>query len=315
MMMSRTMKMCSSMRTPVAEVGQPQVVVDRDERRRPAADRVEQRHELGHRGHLHGPRGVEPESATDGDADDDDQPRRHGEAAAARRRTRIRTAVATTAIVMPAADTRLPLRAVAGEFIRDRPMTNPTAPTSQAIRTRISTISRVVTSRPPRRRPASARARLLAEHLEHPVGDDVAADDVHRREGHGDEREELAERLGRAQRDEHRADEDDPVDRVRARHQRRMERRRDLRDHGEPDEDREREDRQRGEQRVDLFGGHAWPPVVGAAGAGSSSFFTASATTAPSCVMTVAFVTSSSKSRFSSPSLTIPSSSAEMLRA
>ena len=32
------------------------------------------------------------------------------------------------ATVMPPADTRLPLRAVAGEFIRDRPMTNATAP-------------------------------------------------------------------------------------------------------------------------------------------------------------------------------------------
>ena len=28
-------------------------------------------------------------------------------------------------------------------------------------------------------------AGFLPEHLEHPVGDDVAADDVHRREGHG----------------------------------------------------------------------------------------------------------------------------------
>ena len=60
-------------------------------------------------------------------------------------RVRISTAVATMATVMPPADTRLPLRAVAGEFIRDRPMTNATAPASQAIRTRISTISSVVT--------------------------------------------------------------------------------------------------------------------------------------------------------------------------
>ena len=58
---------------------------------------------------------------------------------------RISTAVAPMARVMPAADTRLPLRAVAGEFIRDRPMTNATAPSSQAIRTRISTICSVVT--------------------------------------------------------------------------------------------------------------------------------------------------------------------------
>ena len=42
------------------------------------------------------------------------------------------TAVATIARVMPPADIRLPLRAVAGEFIRMRPRTNPTAPASQA---------------------------------------------------------------------------------------------------------------------------------------------------------------------------------------
>src|SRR5678810_250736 len=45
-------------------------------------------------------------------------------------RTAIRSAVATIAIVIPPADTRLPLRAVAGEFIRDNPITKPTAPVS-----------------------------------------------------------------------------------------------------------------------------------------------------------------------------------------
>ena len=40
-------------------------VVDRDERRRAAADRVEQRHQLRHRGHLHGPGGVQPGAAAD----------------------------------------------------------------------------------------------------------------------------------------------------------------------------------------------------------------------------------------------------------
>ena len=33
--------------------------------------------------------------------------------------------------------------------------------------------------------------RALLEHLEHPVGDDEAADDVGRREDHGDEREHM----------------------------------------------------------------------------------------------------------------------------
>ena len=46
--------------------------------------------------------------------------------------------------------------------------------------------------------------RLLAEHLEHPVGDDVAADDVHRREGHGHEASRLAQRVVGLGGDEHR---------------------------------------------------------------------------------------------------------------
>ena len=59
MMMSRTMKMFVSMRIGVADAGEAEVVLDRDERRRAAADRVEQRHQLRHRGHLHGPGGVQ----------------------------------------------------------------------------------------------------------------------------------------------------------------------------------------------------------------------------------------------------------------
>ena len=58
---------------------------------------------------------------------------------------RMRTAVAPMARAMPAADRRLPFRAVAGEFIRGRPRTNATAPASQAIRTRISIDLEVVT--------------------------------------------------------------------------------------------------------------------------------------------------------------------------
>ena len=57
---------------------------------------------------------------------------------------RIRTAVAAMARVMPAADSRLPLRAVAGEFIWMRPSTKVTAPASQASRTMISMASRAV---------------------------------------------------------------------------------------------------------------------------------------------------------------------------
>ena len=56
-------------------VGQADEVVDGDERRRAAADRVEQRHQLRHRGHLHGARGVQARAAADQEADDDDRER------------------------------------------------------------------------------------------------------------------------------------------------------------------------------------------------------------------------------------------------
>jgi hypothetical protein len=55
-----------------------------------------------------------------------------------------RTAVAATAMAIPAALRRLPLRAVAGEFIRIRPMTKNEAASSQASRTRTSTVSKSI---------------------------------------------------------------------------------------------------------------------------------------------------------------------------
>ena len=74
---------------------------------------------------------------------DDDHPADGADPVAVSCWARIRTAVAPMATAMPPADTRLPLRAVAGEFIRIRPMTKQTAPTSQASRTRISMMSSV----------------------------------------------------------------------------------------------------------------------------------------------------------------------------
>ena len=50
-------------------------------------------------------------------------------------RSASQTSVATTATVMPPADSRLPLRAVAGLFIWCRPSTNAEAPASQAKKT------------------------------------------------------------------------------------------------------------------------------------------------------------------------------------
>ena len=46
-------------------VGQPHVVVDGHERRRAAADRVEDADQLRHRGHLDGPRGVQADGRPD----------------------------------------------------------------------------------------------------------------------------------------------------------------------------------------------------------------------------------------------------------
>ena len=101
------------------------------------------------------------------------------------------------------------------------------------------------------------------EHLEHPVGDDEAADDVRRRERDGDEADDPREpSASGAPGDDDRAHDDDSVDRVRARHQRRVQHRRHLRDHLEAEEDREHEDRQLDQERaVDsrrhLASGHA----------------------------------------------------------
>ena len=55
-----------------------------------------------------------------------------------------RIAVAAIATAMPPADSRLPLRAVAGEFIRIRPSTKADAPASQARRTRIEIVSKSI---------------------------------------------------------------------------------------------------------------------------------------------------------------------------
>src|SRR4029079_469086 len=88
--------------------------------------------------------------------------------------------------------------------------------------------------------------------------------------GAEDDREEPKrepERTADGSRHEHRADDDDPVDRVRAGHERRVERRRDLRDDLEAHEDREDEH----VQPDDRFGAHTF----------SSAAFVAACTTSP----------------------------------
>jgi len=84
---------------------------------------------------------------------------------------------------------------------------------------------------------------LALEHLEHAVGDEKATDDVDRAERDGDHQQDLVEDAVAAGADHQQAAEQhDPVDRVGAGHQRRVQRVGDLRDHGEADEAGEHED-------------------------------------------------------------------------
>src|SRR5579862_3821950 len=73
------------------------------------------------------------------------------------------------------------------------------------------------------------RGRLPAlEHLEHALRDEEAAEDIHRRERHGDDAYPSAPVEGDRTRSEHRTDEDDAGDRVGDGHERRVESGRDA---------------------------------------------------------------------------------------
>ena len=140
-------------------------VRERDERGRAAADAVEQRHHLRHRGHLHGARRVRPDR------------RRRSPSRSGSTRSSSRCGVknvATIATVMPKAPTRLPLpRAcrVREELERedeadDRDQVREVDPVGPAHASFVFL--------------RLGRRLLRLEHLEHPVGDDEAADDVAR---------------------------------------------------------------------------------------------------------------------------------------
>ena len=93
------------------------------------------------------------------------------------------------------------------------------------------------------------RRRLGLEHLEHAVGDQEAADDVDRAEGDRDDEQQLVEEAVDAEAEhEDAAEHDDAVDRVRARHQRRVQRVGHLGDRQEAGEAGQDEDRQVGQQ-------------------------------------------------------------------
>src|SRR3954452_1843060 len=86
------------------------------------------------------------------------------------------------------------------------------------------------------------------EHAEHAVGDEEAADDVDRAEDDRDHQQQLVQEPVDRPDQQQAAEHDDAVDRVRAAHQRRVQRVRDLRDHLEADERRQHEDRDLGQQ-------------------------------------------------------------------
>src|SRR5664279_3766873 len=182
---------------------------------------------------------------------------------------------ATTAMTMPSDESRLPLRAVTGEFIKCRPRTKNAAPIRNAIWTRCWRLVAIMTG------PWSAGGlvglggRASPEHLEHPVGDPVPAHDVRAGKDHGHESQRPRKWIVSGRRERDRADEDYSVDRVRARHQRRVQRCGNPADHLEPDQDRQHEERHVVDQVADV---HA---VASPLASGARSFFVASWTTWP----------------------------------
>src|SRR4051795_2313943 len=89
---------------------------------------------------------------------------------------------------------------------------------------------------------------LALEHRQHPVGDEEAANDVDRAEDDRDDEQQLVEEAVDRPDQQQAAEHDDPVDRVRAAHERRVQRVRHLRDDLEADERGQHEDRDLGQQ-------------------------------------------------------------------
>src|ERR1035437_2076689 len=132
--------------------------------------------------------------------------------------------------------------------------------------------------------------RSSFEHLEHPIRDPVAANDVCSSEGHGHEGKHARQRDVRTGRQPDRADKNDSVDRVGPGHEGRMKSGRDPADDFGAQQDRQDEDRQVLDQ--DVCSHALAPPRL----AGCRSFLAASWITLPPKVMTVAAVISSLKS-------------------
>src|SRR5215472_2144685 len=173
------------------------------------------------------------------------------------------------------------------------------------------------------------QGRAAPEHLQHPSGDYITADDVRRGERCCQEGDHVAHGVVGGDRDQHGSREHDAVDGVRRGHQRRMQGRGHLTDDLEAHPQGEYEDGDVNEQRRV---GHGWPPSLawapgdcwradtwsggpGGAAAVGCGAPSAGWTMAPPDVITTPACSSSFRSSASSPSLIKYSSSAVMLRA
>ena len=143
------------------------------------------------------------------------------------------------------------------------------------------------------RRGPRGQIRLSLEHLQHPVGDQEPADDVDRAERDRDHQQHVLQHAGGLVHQQQASENHDPMDRVGARHQRRVQRVRDLRDDLEPDERGQHEDRDLGDEGhlSVLLRIRTWPSVAASAAALAASW-----TISPSRVMQAPAITSSSKS-------------------
>src|SRR6478609_1499500 len=154
--------------------------------------------------------------------------------------------VVTTAIPMPIMPKKLPWRDVAGlESPRSDRMNN-TPATRYRIAARLAFISGP--HLPSTRRGVCHSLGFLLVHRQHALGDEEAAEDIHAGEDQRDEAETARPAAAAADhRDadrEQRADHDYRGDRIRHRHQRRMQRRGHRPNHEIADENRKNENRQ-----------------------------------------------------------------------
>src|SRR5882724_4361960 len=175
--------------------------------------------------------------------------------------------VVATAIAMPIMPKKLPWRDVAGhESPRSERMNNTPA-------TRYKTADRLAFIESPPLSSSQRGARhslgFLLVHRQHALRDEEAAENVHRREDQCDEAEAARPDAAAAdQRDadrEQRADHDHRGDRVRHRHQRRMQRGRHRPHHEIADEHGEHENRQPEHEGIDDLGDmlHSFSPYFG----------------------------------------------------